>query len=59
MRLPAIAAMGFDVVYVPPIHPIGHINRKGPNNTLTPGPLDPGCTVGDRLDRRRSRCRSS
>lgn len=41
-RLPAIARMGFDVVYVPPIHPIGHINRKGPNNTLTPGPLDPG-----------------
>jgi starch synthase (maltosyl-transferring) len=41
-RLPAIAAMGFDVVYVPPIHPIGHINRKGPNNTLTPGPGDPG-----------------
>jgi starch synthase (maltosyl-transferring) len=41
-RLPAIAAMGFDVVYVPPIHPIGHINRKGPNNTLTPGPQDPG-----------------
>ncbi|MEY4136420.1 MAG: hypothetical protein RL205_548 [Actinomycetota bacterium] len=41
-RLPAIAEMGFDVVYVPPIHPIGHINRKGPNNTLTPGPLDPG-----------------
>jgi len=41
-RLPAIAAMGFDVVYVPPIHPIGHVNRKGPNNTLTPGPLDPG-----------------
>ena len=43
MRLPAIAAMGFDVIYVPPIHPIGHINRKGPNNTLNPGPLDPGC----------------
>ncbi len=41
-RLPAIAAMGFDVVYVPPIHPIGHVNRKGPNNTLTPGPGDPG-----------------
>ncbi|MBU6245281.1 MAG: DUF3416 domain-containing protein [Actinomycetales bacterium] len=41
-RLPGIAAMGFDVVYVPPIHPIGRINRKGPNNTLTPGPGDPG-----------------
>ena len=36
------AAMGFDVVYLPPIHPIGEVNRKGPNNTLTPGPDDPG-----------------
>jgi starch synthase (maltosyl-transferring) len=41
-RLPAIAGMGFDVVYLPPIHPIGRTNRKGPNNTLTPGPDDPG-----------------
>jgi starch synthase (maltosyl-transferring) len=41
-RLPAIAAMGFDVVYLPPIHPIGRAFRKGPNNTLTPGPDDPG-----------------
>ncbi len=41
-RLPAIAAMGFDVVYLPPIHPIGRAYRKGPNNTLTPGPDDPG-----------------
>jgi starch synthase (maltosyl-transferring) len=41
-RLPAIAAMGFDVVYLPPIHPVGEINRKGPNNTLTPLPGDPG-----------------
>jgi starch synthase (maltosyl-transferring) len=41
-RLPAVAAMGFDVVYLPPIHPIGEVNRKGPNNTLTPGPDDPG-----------------
>ncbi|WP_462202853.1 alpha-1,4-glucan--maltose-1-phosphate maltosyltransferase [Frankia sp. CcWB3] len=41
-RLPAVAAMGFDVVYLPPIHPIGEVNRKGPNNTLTPGPTDPG-----------------
>ena len=32
--LPRVAAMGFDTVYFPPIHPIGHINRKGPNNTL-------------------------
>ena len=41
-RLPAIAEMGFDVVYLPPIHPIGRSFRKGPNNTLDPGPDDPG-----------------
>ena len=41
-RLPDIKAMGFDVVYLPPIHPIGVTNRKGPNNTLTAGPNDPG-----------------
>ncbi|MFJ8941472.1 maltotransferase domain-containing protein, partial [Streptomyces sp. NPDC102365] len=34
-RLPAIAAMGFDVVYLPPIHPIGTTFRKGPNNNLS------------------------
>ena len=41
-RLDAVADMGFDVIYLPPIHPIGEVNRKGPNNTLTPGPDDPG-----------------
>jgi starch synthase (maltosyl-transferring) len=41
-RLPAIKAMGFDVAYLPPIHPIGQAYRKGPNNTLNPGPDDPG-----------------
>ncbi len=41
-RLPAIADMGFDVVYLPPIHPIGTSFRKGPNNTLKVGPHDPG-----------------
>jgi starch synthase (maltosyl-transferring) len=41
-RLPAVQAMGFDVVYLPPIHPIGTTNRKGPNNTLSPGPDDVG-----------------
>ena len=41
-RLPDIADMGFDVLYFPPIHPIGRINRKGRNNTLTPAPEDPG-----------------
>ena len=33
-RLPVIADMGFDVVYLPPIHPIGEVNRKGPNNVV-------------------------
>jgi len=41
-HLPRIRDMGFDVLYFPPIHPIGRTNRKGPNNTLTPGPNDPG-----------------
>ena len=41
-RLGAVAAMGFDVVYLPPIHPIGEVNRKGPNNSLAAGPGDPG-----------------
>ena len=40
--LPRIAGMGFDVVYLPPIHPIGEVNRKGKNNTLTPTPEDVG-----------------
>ncbi len=42
LELPRVAEMGFDVVYLPPIHPIGAVNRKGPNNTLTPGPEDVG-----------------
>jgi len=41
-RLPDIRAMGFDVVYLPPIHPIGVAFRKGPNNSLDPAPGDPG-----------------
>jgi starch synthase (maltosyl-transferring) len=41
-RLPAIAAMGFDIVYLPPVHPIGYTHRKGRNNTLGAGPDDPG-----------------
>ncbi len=41
-RLPDIRDMGFDVLYFPPIHPIGVKHRKGPNNTLTPGADDPG-----------------
>ncbi|WES65244.1 DUF3416 domain-containing protein [Microbacter sp. GSS18] len=41
-RLPAVAKMGFQVLYLPPIHPIGEINRKGRNNTLETEPGDPG-----------------
>lgn len=40
--LPRIAAMGFDVVYLPPIHPIGHVHRKGRNNSVTAEPGDVG-----------------
>jgi starch synthase (maltosyl-transferring) len=40
--LPRIAALGFDVVYLPPIHPVGISARKGPNNSLAAGPDDPG-----------------
>ncbi|SEO23550.1 alpha-1,4-glucan--maltose-1-phosphate maltosyltransferase [Actinacidiphila rubida] len=41
-RLPAVAAMGFDVVYLPPIHPIGTAFRKGRDNSLEAGPDDVG-----------------
>lgn len=40
--LPRIAEMGFDVLYFPPIHPVGRVNRKGKNNTLTPDAQDVG-----------------
>jgi starch synthase (maltosyl-transferring) len=41
-RLPEIAALGFEVLYLPPIHPIGQTNRKGRNNALRAEPGDPG-----------------
>ena len=56
-RLPAIAAMGFDVVYLPPIHPIGTTFRKGPNNTLVRRPRRRRRALGDRLPRGRPRRR--
>lgn len=40
--LPYVASMGFDVLYLPPVHPIGRSFRKGRNNSLTPSPGDPG-----------------
>jgi starch synthase (maltosyl-transferring) len=45
-RLPYVRDMGFDVLYLPPIHPIGSSFRKGPNNSLTAGPDDPGSPWG-------------
>jgi starch synthase (maltosyl-transferring) len=41
-RLPYVADLGFDVLYLPPVHPIGRAFRKGPNNALEAGPGDPG-----------------
>jgi starch synthase (maltosyl-transferring) len=41
-RLPYVAGMGFDVVYLPPVHPIGRAFRKGPNNSVHSQPGDPG-----------------
>ncbi len=41
-RIPTVSAMGFDILYLPPIHPIGKTHRKGRNNTLTPTESDPG-----------------
>ena len=48
-QLPRLAELGFDVVYLPPIHPIGHTNRKGRDNALAAGPADPGSpwSIGD------------
>ncbi len=42
MRLAYVAELGFDVLYLPPVHPIGRVNRKGRNNTLKATPDDPG-----------------
>ena len=41
-RLPYVAGLGFDVLYLPPIHPIGVAHRKGKNNSTEAGPADPG-----------------
>jgi starch synthase (maltosyl-transferring) len=41
-RLPYVAELGFDVLYLPPVHPIGRTHRKGPNNTERSRPKDPG-----------------
>ncbi len=41
-QLPRLVKLGFDVVYLPPVHPVGHTHRKGRNNRLIAGPDDPG-----------------
>jgi starch synthase (maltosyl-transferring) len=48
-QLPRLAELGFDVIYLPPIHPIGHTNRKGRNNALVAKKADPGSpwAIGD------------
>jgi starch synthase (maltosyl-transferring) len=48
-ELPRLAELGFDVIYLPPIHPIGHTNRKGRDNALVAAPEDPGSpwAIGD------------
>jgi starch synthase (maltosyl-transferring) len=48
-QLPRLAELGFDVIYLPPIHPIGETNRKGRDNSLTAAPGDPGSpwAIGD------------
>jgi starch synthase (maltosyl-transferring) len=48
-QLPRLAELGFDIIYMPPIHPIGHTNRKGRDNAPTAGPGDPGSpyAIGD------------
>ena len=53
--LPQLAELGFDVVYLPPVHPIGRSNRKGRNNALEAGPADPGSpwAIGSRGGRSR------
>ncbi len=56
-RLDYIAALGFDIVYLPPIHPIGHAFRKGPDNAATAGPTTSGAR--GRSERARAATRAS
>ena len=58
-RLPYVREMGFDVLYLPPIHPIGRTNRKGRNNSLASTADDPGSPYAIGVERRRPRRNSS
>jgi len=51
LALPRLAELGFDVIYLPPVHPVGMSARKGPNNSLAAGPNDPGSpwAIGNEL----------
>ncbi len=55
-RLAYVAEMGFDVLYLPPVHPIGRIKRKGRNNTLIANPGDPGSPWAIGADEGGHRC---
>ncbi len=58
-HLDYVAEMGFDVVYLPPVHPIGEVNRKGPNNTLDAGELGRRLALGDRFEATAATTRST
>ena len=58
-RLPYVAGMGFDVLYLPPIHPIGRSERKGKNNSTTPTPEDTGSPWAIGVERGRAQGDSS
>ena len=58
-RLPYVASMGFDVLYLPPIHPIGRAHRKGPNNAEASAARRPRQPVGDRRAPRAATRRST
>ncbi len=58
-RLPYVAEMGFDVLYLPPIHPIGITHRKGRNNAPVCEPKDPGSPWAIGARRRRAYSRPS
>ena len=55
-KLPYVRDMGFDVLYFPPVHPIGRANRKGRNNSLKAQPARSGLALRDRCRRGRARC---
>ncbi len=53
-RLSHVRDLGFDVLYLTPIHPVGHTNRKGRNNALSAAASDPGSVYAIGSDARRA-----